>query len=196
MPFIVLSSSRGTTFQAVIDAMKSGTIHDSCLGLIADSRGRGCVEKAEAAGIPALIVEKQDAQFDNRLVTAIESLHPTPDTVIALMGWMHILPRSLLERLPYRIINVHPSLLPKFGGRGMYGTRVHEAVINAGETQSGMTIHAVTEAIDGGEIILQQSCEVALSDTPESLQKKVQALEQQWYPIVLERLRTQSSQKK
>lgn len=191
MPFIALSSSRGSTFQAVIDAIRAGTLGDRCLGLIADAGERECVAKARDANIPVAIVERAGENFDDRLLAAIAALHPTPDTVIALMGWMHILSRSLLERLPYRTINVHPSLLPDFGGRGMYGRRVHEAVLKAGARVSGMTIHHVTPDVDGGEIILQKTCDVRADDTPDSLQQRVQALEQEWYPVVLQELRIQ-----
>lgn len=194
MDFVVLSSSRGTTFQAVIDRMKDGTLTAKCLGLISDRADRGCVEKAKAADVPVTIVEKKPDEsredFDKRLHVAIRALSPSPSPspslIIAALGWMSILSPWFITQWKNKIINVHPALLPKFGGAGMYGDKVHQAVLDAGDEESGITIHLMDEGVDTGKILLQRKCPVLPGDTVESLKARVQALEKEWYPAVLQ----------
>ena len=107
---------------------------------------------------------------------------------IVLAGFLLLLPRAVVEAYPRRIVNIHPALLPKFGGRGMYGMNVHEAVIEAGETESGITIHFVDEAYDHGEVIAQYRCPVLPGDTPGMLAARIQTLEYAWYPEVIEKI--------
>lgn len=106
---------------------------------------------------------------------------------IVLAGFLWMVPENILDRYPGSIINIHPALLPKYGGKGMYGMRVHEAVIAAGERESGITIHHVNECYDKGDIIFQAKCSVLPGDTPESLAGKVHALEHEWYPKIIEK---------
>lgn len=216
MDFIVLSSSRGTTFQSVIDRMKDGSLAAKCLGLITDQPDRGCVEKATAAKIPVSVVEKREGDsrddYDKRLHAVIlnltspfnhstiqpsiplpqpetsfgpaqDRLHPKP--VLAALGWMSILSPWFIRQWNNRIINVHPALLPKFGGAGMYGDKVHQAVLASGEQESGITIHLMDEGVDTGKILLQKTCPVLAGDTVDTLKERVQALEKEWYPEVL-----------
>ena len=105
---------------------------------------------------------------------------------IVLAGFLLKIPENLLRAFPGKIINIHPALLPKFGGKGMYGNRVHEAVVAAGENKSGITIHYVNENYDEGEIIFQAACEVLPDDTPEKVAEKVHALEYEYFPRVIE----------
>ncbi|HWV66206.1 formyltransferase family protein, partial [Chitinophaga sp.] len=112
--------------------------------------------------------------------------------LVVLAGFLWKIPANLVQAFPNRIINIHPALLPKFGGKGMYGHFVHEAVIAAGEKESGITIHFVNEKYDDGETILQERIIVTPEDTPESVARKVQALEHQWFPVIVERLLTGS----
>lgn len=107
---------------------------------------------------------------------------------IALAGFLWLLPPCLVQAFEGRIVNIHPALLPRFGGKGMYGMRVHEAVKAAGEPQTGITIHYVNERYDEGQIIFQASCPIAPEDTPDTIAQKVHALEHQYYPQVLEQL--------
>ena len=198
MSFIVLSSSRGTTFQATLDRIADGSLTSKCLGLITDAPDRGCIEKAKIAGIPVSIVEKRPnesrEQYDRRVDAAIHDLvkqspdprSPIPDPLVACMGWMWILTPWFIKQWPNRILNVHPALLPKFGGKGMYGHHVHDAVLKAKESESGITIHLMDEGVDTGKILLQKSCPVLPDDTAASLQARVQELEKQWYPKVLQ----------
>ncbi|MDO8468581.1 MAG: phosphoribosylglycinamide formyltransferase [Candidatus Peribacter sp.] len=188
--FVVLSSSRGTTFQAVIDAQKRGELTAQCLGLVTDSPDKACIDKAKAAGLPYTIVERVKGQtreeFDFLVHEAILSLGADKQTVIAALGWMFIFTPWFIATWKNRIINVHPSLLPKHGGKGMYGHHVHDAVLTAGDSESGVSIHLMDEGVDTGRVLLQKECPVLPGDTPESLQKRVQELEKEWYPRVLQ----------
>ena len=212
MHFIVLSSSRGTTFQAIIDALKLGTLKAECAGLVADRADRGCVEKAKAAGIPYEVIKEDPkgdrSAFERGVDIAIRQLFschaepldsardklreaetkegPQTKQIVAAMGWMWILSPDFISQWKNRIINVHPALLPKFGGEGMYGLHVHEAVLRSGDKESGVTFHLMDNGIDTGKILLQKRCKVEQDDTPEILQKRVQELEKEWYPKVLQ----------
>ena len=188
MNFVVLSSSNGTTFQATLDTIKDGSLTATCLGLITDNENRGCIIKAQAANIPVIVVKKQlnetREQYDHRLDEAIQSLGSVD--IVALMGWMRIVSPWFTEQWPQKILNVHPALLPAYGGKGMYGMRVHEAVLAHGEEESGMTIHFVDAGVDTGPIFVQKKCSIEPEETPESLKKKIQNLEKEWYPKALQ----------
>ncbi|MFH0770181.1 MAG: phosphoribosylglycinamide formyltransferase [Candidatus Peregrinibacteria bacterium] len=183
MNFIVLSSSRGTTFQAILDRMQDGSLTAKCLGLVSDRPDRGCVEKALKAGLPVSIVErrKEDTReaYDQRLSAAIDALGKAD--VIAAIGWMFILSEWFVARWHGRILNVHPALLPNHPG-----AHAHEEVIAAREKESGMTIHIIDEGVDTGPVLLQKTCPVLPGDTAETLQARVQELEKEWYPKVLQ----------
>ncbi|MEI8230026.1 MAG: phosphoribosylglycinamide formyltransferase [Candidatus Peregrinibacteria bacterium] len=196
MHFIVLSSSRGTTFQSTIEAMQRGDLTATCLGLITDRSDRGCIEKAKAAGIPVFVVEKiadEDREsYDKRVHLQIQKIVEKSQIanlqspILAAMGWMFIFTPWFIGQWKNRIINVHPALLPKHGGKGMFGHHVHDAVLAAHETESGVTIHLMDEGVDTGKILVQKKCSVLPSDTSVSLQARVQELEKEWYPRVLE----------
>ncbi|MBI3336153.1 phosphoribosylglycinamide formyltransferase [Candidatus Peregrinibacteria bacterium] len=187
MNFIVLCSSNGTTFHAVLDRIADESLTAKCLGLITDSGERGCIEKAKRAGVPVQVVEKKKSEsreeYDKKLHKMIQG-----DIYIACMGWMHIFSPWFIRQFQNRILNVHPALLPKYGGKGMYGIKVHEEVLRHKEKESGMTIHMVTEQVDEGPILLQKKCPVLPDDTPETLQKRVQELEKEWYPKILQNI--------
>ena len=197
MNFIVLSSSRGTTFQAIIDRLADKSLTATCLGLISDRDDRGCATKAKAANLPVKVVQWEEEMipetYEQRLQETILSMTPPSpfdsaqdDTVLACIGWMHIFSPWFIAQWRGKMLNVHPALLPKYGGKGMYGKKVHEAVLNANEKESGMTIHLMNEEIDTGKILLQKKCPVLQDDTPEALKARVQELEKEWYPRVLE----------
>lgn len=184
MNFVVLSSSKGTVFQAVIDRMKDRTLTARCAGLIADTEDRGCVMKARAAGIPVLIVPKTKGEdreiYDQRVDAAITELS-ADNPVIACMGWMWMLSPWFVGKRRNRIVNVHPALLPKHPG-----AHAHDLVIAAKDHESGMTIHLIDEGMDTGKILLQKTCPVLPDDTVETLKPRVQALECEWYPKALQ----------
>ena len=215
MNFIVLSSSKGTTFQAILDRIADGTLTAQCIGLISDREDRGCIEKAKAARLPYLVVEKKSEEsreeYDKLLQKAIlgiakKSQIPNPKSqtrsktknqkqetknlLIACIGWMHILSPWFIAKWRNHILNVHPALLPQYGGEGMYGHRVHETVLRAGEKESGMTIHCMDAQVDTGQILLQKHCPVLPGDTVETLKARVQELEKEWYPKLLQMIHT------
>ena len=187
MQIIALSSSRGTTFQAILDAIARGELASPCIGLVTDREDRGCVAKARAAKIPVRIVERSRLEsredYDRRLEAAFEILRgktSKKDIVIAAVGWMWVLSPWLVHRWIRRIVNVHPSLLPKYPG-----AHAHRDVLKAGDGESGMTIHYIDEGVDTGPILLQKTCPVLPDDTEDTLKSRVQALEVEWYPMVL-----------
>lgn len=140
-------------------------------------------ERASRLGVPSLTFSK--AEFDEGSVV-VDTLHTYNIDFIVLAGFLLKVSQPLLDAYPGRIINIHPALLPKFGGKGMYGDRVHQAVVEAGETESGITIHYIDENYDEGDIIFQTTCEVLADDTPDEVARKVHALEYACFPRVIE----------
>lgn len=140
---------------------------------------------AQAFGVDTRVLDKTAFSQTDALLGELEAY---PIDFIALAGFMWKIPPYLVQAYAGRMVNIHPALLPKFGGKGMYGMHVHEAVIAAGERQSGITIHWVNEHYDEGAIIFQTACPVAADDTPQDLARKVQQLEHQYYPQVIEEL--------
>jgi phosphoribosylglycinamide formyltransferase 1 len=177
----VLASGGGSNLQAIIDHFRAlGSHAPGTIALVVSDRAHaGALDRARAAGIPALHIPA--AALDTLLPTLAE--HHID--VIALAGFLRMIPTSVTRTYRGRIINVHPALLPKFGGAGMYGHRVHEAVIASGEKESGVTVHHVDEQYDHGEIIAQTTVPVLADDTAETLAARVLAAEHEVYPRVL-----------
>lgn len=136
-------------------------------------------ERAKSLGIPSFVFSKEE--FNSQ--SFIHRLKGTD--VIVLAGFLWLIPEYLVSAFPNRIINIHPALLPKFGGKGMYGSNVHKAVVESGEKESGITIHLVNEEYDKGEILHQSKCEVDANDSPEDLAKKIHELEYEHFPRVI-----------
>ncbi|MDN5203487.1 phosphoribosylglycinamide formyltransferase [Fulvivirgaceae bacterium BMA10] len=143
------------------------------------------IERAKRNHVPFEVFNRQQFYESNHV---LETLKRNQIDLIVLAGFLWKVPDNLIEAYPNRIINIHPALLPKFGGKGMYGKYVHQAVIEAGEEESGITIHYVNQNYDEGKIIFQVSCKVIPSDTPETLAKKVQMLEHEHYPKIVEKI--------
>lgn len=140
--------------------------------------------RAERLGVPTKVITRQELNEEPELVLrTVEGCD-----FIILAGFLPKVPQYLIERFPNRIINIHPALLPKFGGKGMWGHHVHEAVKAAGETRSGITIHFVNAELDEGEHIAQFSCELSPDDTPEQIADKVHELEMRHFPMVIEQI--------
>ncbi len=140
---------------------------------------------AREAGIPVRIVTREEWSRPEGLV---EELQQAGLTGIVLAGFLWLIPEALIQAFPNRILNLHPALLPKYGGKGMYGMRVHEAVLEAGEKESGITVHYVNGRYDEGAILFQARCPVLSGDTPESLADRIHQLEHQWLPVVIDKL--------
>lgn len=171
----VLVSGGGTNLGALINAEKNGIIKSGAISLVISNKvGAYALERAKAAGIEAITVTKaecgsQDA-FEDRLIYELKS---RGIELIVLAGFMAILSEKFTSAYENRIINVHPSLIPSFCGKGFYGLKVHEAALEYGVKVTGATVHYVNEIPDGGKIILQKSVNVRKGDTPESLQRRV-----------------------
>jgi phosphoribosylglycinamide formyltransferase-1 len=176
---MVLVSGSGTNLQALLDAEKSGGLGPGKLTLVVSDRPEAyALERAKTAGIPAITVkldksttreERRQVLSDNILLLA-ETHHIG---LIVYAGFFWVLKGKIIEAYAGRMINLHPALLPKFGGRGMYGEKVHRAVLDAGETESGCTVHLVDAGTDTGPILLQRKVPVLPGDTPTSLADRI-----------------------
>ena len=169
----VFISGSGSNLQSIIDNIENGNLNCEISYVIADRECFG-LERAEKHGIKSIMLDKK--LFGNKLsdeISAILENDIEKTDYIVLAGYLSILSESFINKWNHKIINIHPSLLPKFGGKGMYGMNVHRAVIEAKETESGCTIHFVDTGVDTGEIILQIKVPVLSDDTPEILQKRV-----------------------
>ena len=171
----VLVSGGGTNLQALIDAQNCGIIKSGQIALvISNNSGAFALERAAKVGIPALVIIKKECgsqeAFEDRIK---EALGTYQIDLIVLAGFMSILSERFTADFPERILNVHPSLIPAFCGKGYYGLRVHEEALQYGVKVTGATVHFVNEIPDGGRIILQKAVEIQEGDTPEILQKRV-----------------------
>lgn len=171
----VLVSGGGTNLQALIDAQKNGIIKSGKItAVISSSKTAYALTRAENAGIKTFVVSKKELgsqdKFEEEIIKILES---EKIDLIVLAGFMCILTENFTSRYPKRIINVHPSLIPSFCGKGFYGLKVHEAALKYGVKVSGATVHFVNEIPDGGEIIMQKAVSVRKNDTPETLQKRI-----------------------
>lgn len=179
----VLASTRGTVLAAILRELEAGRLPGVELAGVFSNKECGAIEKARDAQVPAFVYEakgKSREDFDQEMLHDLKRLNVD---LVVLVGYMRILSAPFVEAFRNRIINVHPSLLPAFAG-GMDGS-VHEAVLAAGVSKTGCTVHMVDETVDGGRILLQKECEVSRVDTVESLKDKVQALESEAVPEVI-----------
>lgn len=187
MKIAVLASTRGTDLQAIIDEIKAGRLKNvELICIVSNVKNCGAVERAKSHGIKTYFVDPKDRsriEFDRELASILKN---EKVDLIVLVGYMRILTPYFVGEFKQKIINVHPAILPKFGGKNFFGQNVHEAVLAAHETETGMTIHFVEEDVDTGKIILQKTCPILPDDTPETLKDRVQALEKQWYPKVIQ----------
>lgn len=158
--------------------------------LLSNNANAFALERAKRFHVPTFVFNKSQFRESDHV---IQWLKENDITHLVLAGFLWLLPENLIAAFPKRIVNIHPSLLPKFGGKGMYGMNVHQAVKEAGETKTGITIHQVNAKYDDGKILLQASCEVLPSDTPESIAAKVNALEYTHFPKTIEQWSLSSS---
>ena len=195
----VLVSGGGTNLQALIDAEKKGIINSGEIVLVLSNKSDAyALTRAKNAGIPTATVLKSDCptayDFETRLIETLEE-HGTE--LIVLAGFMSILTERFTTHFKDRIINVHPSLIPSFCGKGFYGLHVHERALEYGVKVSGATVHFVNEVPDGGKIIMQKAVEVKEGDTPEILQKRIME-EAEWkiLPLSCEKICKQIAEEK
>lgn len=171
----VLVSGGGTNLQAIIDAQKSGILNSGEVVLVISSNKKAfAIARAEKAGIKTEVIEPAAYQAQTEFETRLKAcLQENEVQLIVLAGFMTILSGDFTKCYPKRIINVHPSLIPSFCGKGFYGIKVHEAALAYGVKVTGATVHFVNEIPDGGEILLQKAVEIDEGETPQSLQQKV-----------------------
>ena len=186
----VVGSGRGSNFQAILTAMQQGNVPGAriCL-VVSNNSGAGILEIARANALPA--VHLSQTQFPDEQAFAagmLNLLHEHGADFIVLAGYMKRVPREVVRAFRDRMVNIHPALLPKHGGKGMYGPHVHEAVIAARERLSGATVHYVDEEYDHGRIVLQRSVPVFAEDTPETLAARVLEVEHTLYPDAIRQL--------
>jgi phosphoribosylglycinamide formyltransferase-1 len=180
----ILASGSGTNAQKIIEYF---TGHSS-IGvsmILSNKKDAYVLVRAEQFNIPSVVFDRQTFNETDEILRVLQE---NEIDFIVLAGFLWLIPIYLIRSFPRRIINIHPALLPKYGGKGMYGVYVHQAVLDSGDKESGISIHYVNEAYDEGAIIFQAKCEVLPDDTPESLAQRIHQLEYKHYPEVIERL--------
>jgi len=182
----IFASGTGTNAAKIIERFNDHLLIKISL-LVCNKPGAGVIKIAETHGIPVLMIEKERFFRGDGFVPELQK-HQIGFIVLA--GFLWKIPETLIKAYPNLIINIHPALLPKYGGKGMYGSKVHETVIAAGEKESGITIHYVNEHFDEGAPIFQAKCTIEPSDTPDTLAAKIHQLEHQHFPAVIEKLLT------
>ena len=182
----VFASGGGSNFQSIHRLVKSGEIPAHIVLTISNTSDSGAIEYARKYNISTLIINK--VCYPNsitRIEFLTQALVEKDVDLICLAGYIKLLPKSIVHQFKNRILNIHPALLPQFGGKGFYGIKVHEAVIASGADQSGVTVHFVDEEYDHGKIIVQERVEVRNEDTAETLAKRVLKVEHELYPWVV-----------
>jgi phosphoribosylglycinamide formyltransferase-1 len=179
----VLGSTRGTALQGVIDAWKAGTLDVELSVVISDKPAAVILQRAKDNGIGALFVDPKGLSRDAYDAQVTDALQQAGVQLVLMIGYMRIVSAAFVEAWQGRLLNVHPSLLPAFGG--LMNKSVHEAVLAAGVAETGCTIHQVTEDVDAGPVVLQKRCAVLPDDTVDTLKDRVQLLEQAAFVEVL-----------
>ena len=186
MRLAVFASGRGTNFQAILDAIDAGDLPAEVVCCVSNTPTAGALDRAARQDIPTVVLEPSSfeapAPFGRAL---LETLSAHDATFVALAGYMQKIPPAVVDEYRGRMTNIHPALLPAFGGQGMYGMHVHRAVLNYGVHWSGATVHLVDEEYDHGPIVLQDPVPVYADDTPEALADRVRAVEHRLYPEAL-----------
>ena len=180
----IFASGEGTNAQRIIDYFKSSAKVKIAL-IVSNKPTANVLNRAKNVNIPTLIVSRDDFYKGDTTIKTLQAAHID---LIVLAGFLWMIPKNLIQAFPGKMVNIHPALLPKFGGKGMYGMHVHTAVVNAGETESGISIHYVNEEYDEGKIIAQHRCSLSKEDTPETVAAKIHELEYEFFPKVIEQL--------
>jgi phosphoribosylglycinamide formyltransferase-1 len=186
MNIAVFASGRGSNFQAILDAIDSGFLPAKVVVLVSNKSDAGAMNIARAHNISTKHISQQMFTSEEALADAIlEVLEEKHTEFIVLSGYLKKIPAQVIRQYRNRVVNIHPALLPSFGGEGMYGHRVHEAVMRSGEKISGATVHLVDEEYDRGPIVLQKTVDIVPNDTPDSLAEKVLKIEHEIFPLAL-----------
>lgn len=178
---VIFASGAGSNAMAIINYFSASSTGKVVL-IVCNKPGAGVIGIAKEYNIPVLMIEKDHFKNGDAYLPEIKKVKPD---LLVLAGFLWKVPQKLIDDYRGRIINIHPALLPKYGGRGMYGQYVHESVLNAGEMESGISIHYVDEHYDNGDIIFQTACPILDSDTPASLAERIHQLEHIHYPRII-----------
>jgi formyltetrahydrofolate-dependent phosphoribosylglycinamide formyltransferase len=185
----VLASGGGTNLQALIDHFNPAPAPAARVELVVASRaGVGALARAERSGIPSVVLDAREIGAGELAGRMLAELERHRIDLVVLAGWLQLVPAEVVERFHGRMLNIHPALLPAFGGKGMYGMRVHRAVIESGVRVSGATVHRVSDRYDEGRIVAQWPVPVLAGDTPERLAERVLAVEHRILPLAVEAL--------
>ena len=180
----ILASGSGTNAEKIMSHFRDHKF--GAVSIVLSNKPDAMVlERAAGFDVKSLVFNRDEFYSSSKITDLLLELGID---LIVLAGFLWLIPEELIRAYPDRIINIHPALLPKYGGKGMYGRHVHEAVIASGDKESGISIHYVNEVYDEGRIIFQERCEVRPDDTPESLAQRIHGLEYQHYPRVIEKL--------
>ena len=181
---IIFASGSGSNAERIATFFKDDKNIQVSL-ILSNNPKAGVLERAKRLQIPSIVFDRQAFYHSEIVLDIIQSQNPD---LIVLAGFLWKFPENIIKKFPNKIINIHPSLLPKYGGKGMYGGFVHQSVIENKETESGITIHYVNENYDEGTIIFQTQTEVSVNDTPETLAEKIHRLEYEHFPKVISSL--------
>ena len=180
---VVLASGSGTNLERILECIQNGEIPNAKVSMVVADRDCYALVRAEKHQIPQHLIKRGKDFCEN-----LEKILPKDTDLIVLAGFLSIISEDFAKKYTGKIINIHPALLPKFGGKGMWGIHVHMAVIDAKEKESGATVHFVTAGIDEGEIILQGKVAVSEGDTPEKLAEKVHKVEYEIFPKAIKKV--------
>jgi formyltetrahydrofolate-dependent phosphoribosylglycinamide formyltransferase len=193
---VVFASGSGTNFQSIIEATKNGQINGQIRGLITNKTDIQAIERAQNHDIPhTTLAPGQFSSTSEYIQALLNQLDNWNTDLIALAGYMIKVPAEVIKKYKGRIVNIHPALLPKYGGKGFYGMNVHRAVIKNEETESGCTVHLVTEEYDEGPILAQKKVPVKDSEDPSSLAERILKEEHKLFPKVIAKLADQLNNK-
>ncbi len=181
---VIFASGSGSNAQQIIEYF-SNTGTASVSRIYSNRSDAYVLERAKMLHVPAVTFGKEEFYNTDTILNQLKQLDPD---LIVLAGFLWRVPEKIVHAFPHKIVNIHPALLPRYGGKGMYGERVHQAVVENHETESGITIHYVNEQYDEGSVIMQAKCWVDLSDTPETLAHKIHFLEHKYYPRTIEQI--------
>jgi phosphoribosylglycinamide formyltransferase-1 len=180
----IMASGSGTNAENLMQYFSQH--RNACIALVlTNNAAAGVISRAQQCHVPCVVMSQQQVKNGADMLQLLGSYDI--DWVV-LAGYLKLMPPEVVEAYRHRMINIHPSLLPDFGGKGMYGNKVHEAVLQSGATQSGITIHYVNEHFDKGEIVFQKQIPVISGETPEQLAQRIHQLEYEYYPKVVEQL--------
>lgn len=185
---VVFASGSGTNFQSIIDAVERGELSANIAGLITDKPNIGAIERAEKSNIPTRTISPGNYPGEHEFAEALTTqLKTWGADLIALAGYLKKIPTPVIHLYKNRILNIHPSLLPKFGGKGFYGMNVHRAVVDSNQKESGCSVHIVTEEFDEGPVIAQTKVPIHEHESAEELAHRILKEEHRLYPAAIQK---------